>query len=169
MDPRRHAVTDAPKPTAETVELHHVGIVVSDLEKAVAFYAQHLGLIPESLSPWAVIPGKPLGLEGDDVKLRWAFMRLGGTVIEIHEFDGQFQSSRPRTTDQPGVGHLALKVPDIHSARQRLEEAGIAFYSDPNVLDLPGQDGDQWVYGKDPFGVTIELYQQAERIPNTYE
>ncbi|MEV7136148.1 VOC family protein [Arthrobacter sp. NPDC093128] len=162
-------MTGASARTADTFELHHVGIVVSDLEKAVAFYAQHLGLIPESVSPWALIPGKPLGLDGDEVKLRWAFMRLGSTVIEIHEFDGPFQSSLHRTTDQPGVGHLALKVPDIHSARRRLTEAGITFYSDPNILDLPGQDGDQWVYGKDPFGVTIELYQQAERTQNAHE
>ena len=162
-------MTGASALTAGAFELHHVGIVVSDLEKAVAFYAQHLGLIPETPSPWAIIPGKPLGMDGDDVKLRWAFMRLGSTVIEIHEFDGAFQSSKPRTTDQPGVGHLALKVPDIHSARRDLAKAGITFYSAPNVLDLPGQDGDQWVYGKDPFGVTIELYQQAERTRNTHE
>jgi catechol 2,3-dioxygenase-like lactoylglutathione lyase family enzyme len=162
-------VTPASAGRANEFELHHVGIVVSDLEKAVAFYTQHLGLVPAAPSPWATMPGKPLGLDGDDVKLRWAFMRLGGTVIEIHEFDGQYQSALPRTTDQPGVGHLALRVRDIYSARRRLAEAGITFYSDPNLLDLPGQEGDLWVYGKDPFGVTIELYQQAERTGNPHE
>ena len=155
--------------TAGGFELHHVGIVVPDLEQAVAFYTRHLGLVPGNPSPWAAIPGKPLGLEAEDVKLRWAFMRLGSTVIEIHEFAGPYQSALPRTTDQPGVGHLALKVTDIHSARRHLAEAGVTFYSDPNLLDLPGQEGDLWVYGKDPFGVTIELYQQAERKPDAHE
>jgi hypothetical protein len=61
------------------------------------------------------------------------------------------------------VGHLALRVTDIHFAHTTLTHAGMTFFSEPMLLDIPGQKGDWWVYGKDPFGVTIELYQQSER------
>ena len=149
--------------------LHHVGIVVTDLDEAVGYYEKNLGLTLLSVSPWTMIPGKPLGLDADDVKLRWAFMKLGETIIEIHVFDAGAQPASPRSTNQPGVGHIALSVPDIHSAYQELSRAGIAFYSEPNELDMPDQRGDWWVYGRDPFGVTIELYQQSEGTENHNE
>lgn len=142
--------------------LHHLGIVVTDLEAATNYYEQNLGMALLSVSPWTTIEGQPLGLDAHDVKLRWAFMQLGDSVIEIHQFDGASQAT-PRTTDQPGVGHIALRVTDIHFAHTTLTHAGMTFFSEPMLLDIPGQKGDWWVYGKDPFGVTIELYQQSER------
>lgn len=142
--------------------LHHLGLVVEDLDRAVEFYSQALGMIPEGRTEWTIIDGGPLGIDADQVELRWAFVRLGSARLELHQFRGLSASESRRQTHDPGLGHLAVSVPEMNAAVQALESAGATFFSEPNLLTAsPGQEGDQWVYCRDPFGLTIELYCSA--------
>ncbi|GAB2564976.1 VOC family protein [Leucobacter ruminantium] len=142
--------------------LHHLGLVVEDLDRAVGFYTDVLGMSREGRTEWTTIAGAPLGIASDTVELRWAFLGLGPVRLELHEFRGLPVSPVRRRTQDPGLGHLALAVPDMSAAVAALEGAGAEFFSAPNLLtDSPGQEGDQWVYCRDPFGLTIELYQTA--------
>lgn len=142
--------------------LHHLGLVVEDLDRAVGFYTDTLGMKPEGRTEWTVIDGGPLGIDTDQVELRWAFLDLGGVRLELHQFRGLPVSDQRRRTQDPGLGHLALSVPDMSEAVAVLEAAGAEFFSRPNLLtESPGQEGDQWVYCRDPFGLTIELYRTA--------
>jgi catechol 2,3-dioxygenase-like lactoylglutathione lyase family enzyme len=116
----------------------------------------------EGRTEWTVIEGAPLGIDADRVELRWAFLGLGPVRLELHEFRDLPVSPGRRRTQDPGLGHVALSVPDMAEAVAALEAAGAEFFSAPNLLtDSPGQEGDQWVYCRDPFGLTIELYQAA--------
>lgn len=142
--------------------MHHVGLVVEDLDLAQEFYTSHLGFELDGRTEWTIIDGAPLGINADKVELRWAFLRLGSAKLEIHEFRGLGTSEVRRGTQDPGLGHLALTVQDMGSAVEALTDAGAEFFSEPNLLaDSPGQEGDRWVYCRDPLGLTIELYEVA--------
>lgn len=142
--------------------LHHIGLVVEDLDLAQDFYTMHLEFELDGRTEWTVIDGPPLGIEADTVELRWAFLRLGSAKLEIHEFRGLKASEVRRKTQDAGLGHLALTVDDMDSAVEALTTAGAEFFSEPNLLvDSPGQEGDRWVYCRDPLGLTIELYEVA--------
>lgn len=144
--------------------LHHIGIVVPSLDSAVAFYTDIFNFKEESRTDWTTIDGGPLGIASDSVRLRWAFLSLSGIWFELHEFQDFGSSFVSRETYDPGLGHLAFRVSDIHAEVDRLSKDGkITFFSDPNVIEgLPGQDGDRWVYGRDPYGLTIELYEESD-------
>lgn len=142
--------------------LHHIGLVVEDLDRAQEFYTANLGFELDGRTEWTVINGAPLGIDADTVELRWAFLRLGSAKLEIHEFRGLKSSETHRRTQDPGLGHLALTVYDMSAAVVTLTAAGAEFFSEPNLLeDSPGQEGDRWVYCRDPMGLTIELYEVA--------
>ncbi|MGO1538522.1 MAG: VOC family protein [Leucobacter sp.] len=146
----------------QSFALHHIGLVVEDLDRAVGFYSDVLGMSREGRTEWTVIDGTPLGINASEVELRWEFLGLGSARLELHEFRNLEATRQRRNTQDPGLGHLALTVPDIESAVTALESAGSEFFSTPNLLvDSPGQEGDRWVYCRDPFGLTIELYQIA--------
>lgn len=148
--------------------LHHVGLVVDDLDLAQEYYTTHFGFEPDGRTEWTVIDGAPLGINASEVELRWVFLRLGAARLEVHEFRGQPVSDSRRKTQDPGLGHLALTVDDMDRAVDILTEAGVEFFSDPNLLvDSPGQEGDRWVYCRDPFGLTIELYEVADHTTAT--
>src|SRR5699024_11132690 len=123
--------------------LHHIGIVVPSLDSAVAFYTDIFNFKEESRTEWTTIDGGPLGIASDSVRLRWAFLSLSGIWFELHEFQDFGSSFVSRETYDPGLGHLAFRVSDIHAEVDRLSKDGkITFFSDPNVIEgLPGQDG----------------------------
>ena len=142
--------------------VHHTGLVVDDLDAAECFYVSQFGFESEGRTEWTVIDGAPLGIDAEKVELRWVFLSLAGTRLEVHEFRDLPVSSQRRNTQDRGLGHLAVRVNDMDIAVANLSAAGIEFFSAPNLLtDSPGQEGDRWVYGRDPFGLTIELYEVA--------
>lgn len=144
--------------------MHHIGLVVPVLDEAVQFYSATFGFVEDSRTDWTEFDGAPLGVPGETVRFRWAFMSLGSTRFELHEFDSLPRRKEPRRTADLGLGHLAFAVEDIYGAVEKLSTDGaIEFFSDPNLIEgLPGQDGDLWVYGRDPYGLTFELYQDNQ-------
>ncbi|QZY50782.1 VOC family protein [Leucobacter tenebrionis] len=137
-------------------------MVVEDLDRAVGFYTDVLGMTRDGRTEWTVIEGEPLGIDAAEVELRWEFLKLGAVRLELHEFRNLPATSARRATQDPGLGHLALAVTDMDEAVAALVAGGVDFFSPVNLLtDSPGQEGDRWVYCRDPFGLTIELYETA--------
>jgi methylmalonyl-CoA/ethylmalonyl-CoA epimerase len=95
------------------LELHHVGIVVRDLKKAIAHY-RLLGF------------GEPIEADLPDQGVRVATFSAGSGYLEllmpIAEETGvtRFLESRGE-----GMHHMALKVRDLESELRRLESAGL--------------------------------------------
>src|SRR5699024_6683559 len=117
-----------------------------NLDTAVDFYAKAFGFVETGKVGWTTAPGKKLGIRVDEVDLRWAFIELEQTVVELHEFRGIEQQPIIRQTQDYGLGHLAFEVTDIDNEMLRLSKLGIQFFGDPNLLHGPLQGGDQWVY-----------------------
>jgi LAO/AO transport system kinase len=120
---------------ARHVSIDHVGIAVASLEKAIPFY-QALGLTVTRCE--AV----------DAETLHVAMLPAGDSRIELLE------------AAVPGLHHVALKVPDLAAAVDRLRSAGARLLDEPRT----GARGQLCVF-VDPAsagGVLLELIQEGD-------
>lgn len=139
--------------------IHHIGIGVPDLDAALAFYCDVLGMERE----WgADIDGADaasdavIGLTG--VRARMHMVRSGSCRVELWEYahpePGAFDAAYPPS--DRGITHFCLQVEDIHAEHRRLAAAGMAFAGPPVAMA-----GMTAVYGRDPFGTIIEIYEET--------
>ena len=95
-----------------------------------------------------------------------AMMRAGNAHIELWEYtEPTPKDLRSRPCDY-GYPHFALEVKDIEAEHARLSAAGMSFVGPP--VDF-GESAA--VYGSDPFGNVIEIYEirnpERAQIANT--
>lgn len=120
--------------------LHHVGVVVDNLEQAVRFYVETLGLSLESQTD---LPER---------NLRLAFLGGPGGRVELLEYRGTRTNAKVGGT----VDHVALAVSDLEAAVGQLEEAGI---TDRDPAPRPGPGGRRIYFFRGPSGERIELVE----------
>ena len=137
--------------------LHHVAIGVPDLDGAVAFYAEAFGC--ELL--WRSNIDKPraevdavIGISG--VRANAAMLRLGSVHLELWEYFEPEPVDRTSPPSGLGYPHIAIAVTDIEAEHARLSDLGMTFVGPP--VDMGRQKA---VYGRDPFGNIVELYEAA--------
>ena len=138
----------------------HVGVTVADLERAVRFYAEGLGLEVSvrqtSAADYLALTGYP------GVEIATAFVQSpgDGVRIELQEYRrvGDHGSREPGTAPV-GSSHICFRVDDVVSTLTRAEAAGGRRVTDPVQIDSGINDGGAAVYLRDPDGYTIELFQ----------
>lgn len=106
--------------------LSHVNIVARDADALAAFYMEAFGLVflrpPRLLSGERVSKGN--GLPSSEIRSIWLqFPGDDGPFLEIHEYSNCLERQVPRV-NEPGLGHLAFKIADIHSAMDTIIRAG---------------------------------------------
>jgi lactoylglutathione lyase/glyoxylase I family protein len=143
-----------------TASLDHVGIVVPSLDEAVTWYVSALGCTVAWRQEPHDVPGAALGLPtGETIRLSTAMLSMGSAGIELHEYLNPGTSASTRELQDSGIGHLAIAVTDIHAAAARLASMGVRFTAAPQRIENGPLAGRKWLYGKDPFRVTLELCQ----------
>lgn len=120
--------------------LHHVGVVVDDLEQAVRFYVETLGLSLESRTD---LPEK---------NLRLAFLGGVGGRVELLEYQGERAGKVPKGT----VDHVALAVRDLGPAIASVERAGVVEH---DAEPRPGPGGKRIYFFRGLSGERIELVE----------
>lgn len=119
---------------------HHVGIIVSDLERSLAFYSA-LGFEP--------------GVRNSDDAKTIAFVVLGGLELELFHY----AETPPRVECEGkviGFRHLALRTDDVDAALAELKAAGVVA-PEIEVREVPGLA--RLVFFPDPDGIEIEIMQ----------
>ncbi len=139
---------------------HHFGLTVSNLDRSLEFYEKMFGLVPEFIAHG----------EGDELsqavgvpaaQLTFAFLRLGGSTVELLEYDNDRQLDHGKRNCDVGAPHLCFDVPDIDAAYAELLGKGADFYSEPlRITDGP-LAGCAFAYLRDPDGLTLEIFQSA--------
>jgi len=122
---------------------HHVGIVVSDLERSTAFY-RALGFEIAEDMPW------------DDGSRAIRFLESGGLQLELFWYAETPAAPAAPQGKQLGFRHLAFLVDDIDAALGRLKADGVV-PADVEVRDVPL--GFRIAFFNDPDGLEIELSQ----------
>ncbi len=122
----------------------HIGIAVSNLEEALRFYVDTLGL------PVDPIEDKP------EQGLRIARVRVGDVqleLIEASDWNNTMQRYLPH--QGPGVYHLGLRVADVDAAVAEMESARVP------VIDHQPREGDNmrvsFLHPDAASGTLIEL------------
>jgi LAO/AO transport system kinase len=129
--------------------IDHLGIAVRSIDEALRFYEGQLGMSVASRE--TVAPEK----------VRVAMLPAGGSRLELLE------ASEPGSTiakfiERRGEGlhHVALRVPDLQAAVERLRQSGARLLNEPRA----GAGGHEYVFvhPSSTGGVLLELIQQEE-------
>ena len=137
------------------VGIHHVAGGVSDLDAAVKFYTEALGfeVVQESEFDCNPLVDQAIGLTHARAKM--AMLKAPNAFLEVWEYSNPVPKDlRSRPCDR-GYPHMALQVDDIQAEYDRLIGHGMTFVGD--VVQFG--EASSAIYGHDPFGNIIELYE----------
>jgi methylmalonyl-CoA epimerase len=127
--------------------LDHIGIAVQDLDKALAFYRDALGLEVH---------------DSEDVasqRVRAHFIPVGGPALELLEATAP-ESAIAKYVDKrgPGIHHITLRVENIEAALAQLKTRGVRLVDE---RPRPGAEGAlvAFIHPSAAHGVLVELKQ----------
>ncbi|WP_051103716.1 VOC family protein [Terracoccus sp. 273MFTsu3.1] len=144
--------------------VHHVGLVVTDLDRSIRFYHDVLGLpFANEPTPWFDGPDLEKGVGVPGARLRQVCFWAGEhSMMELIEYANRpVTSTRPIPNNHLGAAHVCFRVADVRATKADLEARGVTFYSDVNVVDSGPLAGWRWVYFSDPDGMALELVEVA--------
>lgn len=122
-------------------KIEHVGIKVKNLDEAVRFYTQVLGLTERERRE---IPASGLKI---------AFVAIGDSELELLEYPDR----KDEAAVEGVVSHIALAVDDIEAALAKLKASG-AVLRDEKPRPVFG--GSKIAFFQGPNGETLELFQK---------
>lgn len=138
--------------------IHHAGLVVDDLDAAIAFYSALLDMEVVERDTWrAPNPQADAAVGLTDSSADGVMMRGSGSYLELWSYRAPEQIGDDPATHgahERGLRHLAIEVDDVRSALTRVVELGGAAMGKPLDIDA---DGAAAVYCRDPFGTILEL------------
>ena len=142
--------------------LDHIGIVVGDLERALAFWRDGLGLAEtgRGVAGWPHLSA----LNGlDDVELEWVALALGPATIELTRYvRPPGAGAPPGLENTPGRAHVGVVVNDLAGVSARLRALGARLRSpEPVTIAAGAYAGWLAVYALDPDGTSVELFERA--------
>jgi catechol 2,3-dioxygenase-like lactoylglutathione lyase family enzyme len=139
----------------------HGGITVSDMDRALVFYRDGLGLEQE-FDRILDAPYLKAVLALDFDHIRAVYLRVpGGGFVELLEYVGiEAMPAASRPCD-PGAGHLCLYVDDVEAMHRRLGDLGFRARSTGVVdIDAGPNAGARSCYMLDQDGYAVELFQK---------
>ncbi len=129
--------------------IHHVAVVVDDMQKSLSFWRDALGL---NLSGVFDVP---------EQQSQVAFLPTGGSEIEL---------VRPTSADSgiakylakrgPGLHHVCVEVDDIHAMLARLKSRGVRLINERPFTAAGGRQY-AFIHPESTSGVLVELYEIA--------
>lgn len=137
-------------------EIRHAGIVVSDMDKALEFYCDLLGLkIVNDFTEESDHINAILGFSG--IRLRIVKLTIDNKMlIELFQFLNPKKSSISPPIWNIGCSHIAFSVDDIDKEFEKLSKNGVRFNCPPCI----SPDGyAKYTYCQDPDGTNIELVE----------
>ncbi len=132
---------------------HHFAVTVSDLDRAVAFYRDTLGL--DVLSEFSV-GGEAFatGVGVDGASAEFAHLDAGDARVELVEYDPAGEAVAESELNQSGATHLGLEVDDLDSVYDSLPE-GVETIAEPQTTE----SGTRILFVRDPDGTLVELLE----------
>ena len=128
-------------------KVNHIAVVVNDLEEAMHFWVDALGL--------ELSHREHVASEAVDV----AFLPVGDSKIELLQpVDDESGVARYLEKRGSGMHHICFEVDDIEAALQKLKLANVQLI---NEVPTVGADGRKFafIHPKSASGVLVELYE----------
>ena len=134
-------------------KISHIAIVVPDLEEAMTFWVNKLGLPLDHI--------EYVEDQGVDV----AFLPAGESDIELlRPLDKDSGVARYMQKRGPGVHHICFEVDDIQNMLDQLKAAGIPLINEEPTIGTGGKKI-AFLHPKGTGGVLVELYELTEEEP----
>ncbi len=136
------------------VGIHHVAVGVPDLQRGIAFYRDVLGfeVLSEGKLENNPTADRCIGLNG--IKAGVAMLKAPNAYIEMWSYSDPAPENLGSRPCDFGYPHFALQVTEINEEYQRMRSLGMEFMDEP--VDFGTASA---IYGKDPFGNIIEIYE----------
>ncbi len=149
----------------------HIGISVTDIEKAVDFYSNVLGFyvimpVSEVKRENNTAIGKMcIDVFGENFKdFKIAHLSTGDKIgIELFEFPETPKEKALFNPYKAGIFHFCVQDPDVEGLAEKIVKAGgkqrmpIRYY-------YPDEKPYRMVYMEDPFGNIIEIYSHSYEL-----
>jgi methylmalonyl-CoA epimerase len=129
--------------------LDHIGIAVSDIDAALAFYRDALGLEIEAAE------------EVTSQRVRAHFIPAGEAALELLEATADDSPIAKYVAKRgPGLHHITLRVDDIRAALEQLKARGVRLIDD---TPRQGAHGSlvAFIHPSSAHGVLVELKQST--------
>jgi methylmalonyl-CoA/ethylmalonyl-CoA epimerase len=133
--------------------INHVAIVVDDIETALLFWRDALGL---ELSHVEDVPSQ------DSV------------VAFLPTEEGEVELVKPTADDSgvarflqkrgPGIHHICFEVEDIHSTLRRMKQKGVRLINEEPTIGTGGKKI-AFIHPESTHGVLVELYELSTQEP----
>ncbi len=137
--------------------LDHIGIAVRDLEDALAFYRDALGL---DIAGVEEVPSQ---------HVRAQFVPVGEATLELLEATAP-ESPIARSIERrgPGIHHLTLRVDDLAAVLAQLKTRGVRLIDE---VPRQGAGGSRvaFIHPSAAQGVLVELKEAVDRNDDTGE
>ena len=134
----------------------HVAISVSNLDEALAFYRDALGMeVVRDLTLSGEKLSALVGLEG--ATIHNVALQGGGAEIQLLDFvSPKGKSSPDRRPCDHGLAHVAFRVDDVQAMYDKLKAQGVKINSEPTNVR---EGGGQTFYCMGPDNVVLEFIQ----------
>lgn len=131
---------------AKIKKINHVAIVVEDMDAAMGFWRDALGLTLDHLEE---VPSQASKV---------AFLPVGDSEVElVQPTDPESGMAKYLEKRGEGMHHLCIEVDDIEGMLGALREKGVRLISEEPIT-LPGRRM-AFIHPKSANGVLIELYE----------
>jgi len=141
------------------IGLNHFSFTVSNLDEAIHFFRDILGLKANPVvKRMGSFSEKLVGVPGSGYHL-CNLITPDNVVIELMEYIYPKGTTIDLNTWNIGVAHICLQVDDIQKTYEELSEKGIKFDHEPMIRPGSNPDNPQGVLGyiKGPDNITVEL------------
>lgn len=138
---------------SEIIRINHIAIVVDDIDAALGFWRDALGL---KLSHVEDVP---------DQESIVAFLLAGNSEIElVKPTSGHSGVARFLDKRGPGIHHICLEVDDIEASLTKLKMNGVRLINESPLIGTGGKKI-AFIHPNSTHGVLVELYELTIEEP----
>lgn len=148
----------------EDVSFCHLVVGVTDMDRALEFYRDVLGMdvVFETLisgEPFDAVLHAKREQEG-----RVVGGLLGGLMVELLSLGAKPGAEKPARRGVTGIQNVSLSVTDLNDTHRRIRDAG--YQPDQEPFEIGGV---RMFFVKDPDGTPVEFIELPNGVRSTYE
>ncbi|WP_436777825.1 VOC family protein [Yinghuangia sp. YIM S09857] len=150
------ATPSAPE-NGDAYAVSHIGLCVSDLDRALRFYCEGLGFAPVIAYEIGNEAAAALEVPGD-VRLKSQMIAKGTLMVELLHYASPGTTGVPSAQrNQLGLTHLSFIVDDVDAAAERLVAFGGRVLPETRTSMKTDESSAELVFLADPDGTRVEL------------